>query len=156
MGKSRVAPVTLNDMDGSYRATMSAVTRGDREVFFTATGFKTVLRWDGMSWVAAPIECADGGMLSLSGDVVMLFTAGRVGRRWQGVDWSRETTLRCFQCRPDGHWQGPRDLTGVVTVHEYRAMAGFSVPPYSPPDYVPLVWSDHSKGTVQLLKVSSR
>jgi hypothetical protein len=153
---NEVAPVTLNDMDGSYRATMSAVTRGDREVFFTATGFKTVLRWDGNAWVPAAIECADGGMLSLSGDVVMLFTAGRVGRRWQGVDWSRETTLRCFQCRPDGHWQGPRDLTGVVTVHEYRAMAGFSVPPYSPPDYVPLVWSDHSKGTVQLLKVSSR
>jgi hypothetical protein len=32
-------------------------------------------------------------------------------------------------------------------------MAGFSVPPYSPPNYVPVVWSDYDEGTVKLLKV---
>lgn len=53
-------------MDGAYRATMSAITKGESEVFFSATGLDTVLQWDGNSWAAAAIECEDGGMLSLA------------------------------------------------------------------------------------------
>ncbi len=93
---AEVSPETLDDMDGAYRATMSAITKGDREIFFTATGLKTVLRWDGKSWHAEPVRIEDGGMLSL---------------------------------------------------------AGFSVPPYAPSNFIPLVWSDHDEGTIKLLKV---
>lgn len=82
-----VSPITLDDMDGAYRATMSAVTRGSDELFFTATGLRTVLRWDGKSWRPEPVQIEDGGMLSLAGDVVTLFTAGKVNRRWKGLHW---------------------------------------------------------------------
>lgn len=60
------SPITLDRMDGAYRATMSAITKGESEVFFSATGLDTVLQWDGNSWAAAAIECEDGGMLSLA------------------------------------------------------------------------------------------
>ncbi|MHC4403379.1 MAG: hypothetical protein ACYTG0_27285 [Planctomycetota bacterium] len=150
---SEVSPVPLDRMDGAYRATMSAVTKGESEIFFTATGLKTVLRWDGDAWTAAPIQCDDGGMLSLAGNVVTLFTAGTVNRRWQGREWSRRAVLRYYQRSADGHWEGPRDLTGELNIHEYRSLAGFSVPPYAPANYVPLAWSDFDEGNVKLLKV---
>jgi hypothetical protein len=36
---------------------------------------------------------------------------------------------------------------------EYRSLAGFSVPPYAPANFVPLTFSDYDEGTVKLLKV---
>jgi hypothetical protein len=45
------------------------------------------------------------------------------------------------------------DLTPEFNLDEYRSMAGFSVPPYAPANFVPLAWSDHDEGTVKLLKV---
>lgn len=150
---SEVSPVTLDGMDGAYRATMSAVTKGRTEVFFTATGLDAVLRFDGKSWRAAPIKCEDGGMLSLAGDALTLFTAGKVNRRWQGLQWSRPTTLRYYRRSPDGRWEGPRDLIRELNIHEYRSLAGYCAPPYAPANYIPLVFSDFDDGTVKLLKI---
>ena len=150
---TQISPVTLDDMDGAYRATMSAITKGDREIFFTATGLKTVLRWDGSSWHSEPVRIEDGGMLSLAGDTVTLFTCGKVNRRWKGVRWQRRTILRCCWRLPNGRWEGPVDLTPELTIDEYRSLAGFSVPPYAPENFIPLVWSDFDEGMVKLLKV---
>jgi hypothetical protein len=150
---AEVSPVILDDMDGAYRATMSAVAKGDHEIFFTASGLNTVLRWDGKSWSAEPAHIEDGGMLSLAGDVVALFTSGKVNRRWQGIRWQRRTILRCFQRLPGGRWEGPLDITPESTIDEYRSLAGFSVPPYAPENFIPLAWSDYDDGTVKLLKV---
>jgi hypothetical protein len=148
-----ISPATLDDMDGAYRATMSAITRGDREIFFTATGLDTVLRWDGQSWRAEPLNIEDGGMLTLAGRTVMLFTSGKVDRRWKGIRWQRRTNIRCYRRLSSGKWTPPLDLTGELTMDEYRSLAGFSVPPYAAENFVPLVWSDHDSGTVKLLKV---
>lgn len=148
-----ISPATLNDMDGAYRATMSAISGGDGEIFFTATGLDTVLRWDGKSWHSEQIVVEDGGMLALAGDTVMLFTSGKVNRRWKGIRWQRRTNIRCYLRSPNGTWQGPEDLTGEFTMDEYRSLAGFSVPPYCPDNFVPLVWSVHDEGTIKLLRV---
>jgi hypothetical protein len=148
-----ISPATLDDMDGAYRATMSAVTKGQHEIFFTATGLNTVLRWDGKSWHNESVSIEDGGMLSLAGDVVMLFTSGKVNRRWKGVRWQRRAILQCYQRRPDGRWVGPVNLTPEFTMDEYRSLAGFSVPPYAPENFIPLAYSDYDEGTVTLLKV---
>ena len=150
---AEISPVTLDDMDGAYRAMMSAVDKGDREIFFTATGINTVLHWDGKSWRAEPVRIEDGGMLSLAGDVVALFTSGKVNRRWQGIRWHRRTILRCFQRLSSSQWEGPVDLAPEFTMDEYRSLAGFSVPAYAPENFIPLAWSDHDDGMVKLLKV---
>jgi len=150
---AEVSPVTLDDMDGAYRATMSAVTKGDREIFFTAAGLDTVLRWDGRSWLAEPVRIEDGGMLSLAGDVVAIFTSGKVNRSWKGIRWQRRAILRYFQRLPAGQWEGPMDLTAEFTIDEYRSLAGFSVPAYAPENFIPLAWSDYDDGLVKLLKV---
>lgn len=150
---AEVSPITLDDMDGAYRATMSAVTRGNHEVFFTATGLNTVLRWEGKSWRTEPIRIEDGGMLSLAGNVVAVFTSGKVNRRWEGIRWQRRTVLRCFQRLPSGRWEGPVDLTPEFDIDEYRSLAGFSVPAYALENFIPLAWSDYGEGLVKLLKV---
>ena len=150
---TEVSPASLDDMDGAYRATMSAVTKGDREIFFTATGLDRVLHWDGKTWLTELIRIEDGGMLSLAGNVVSLFTSGKVNRRWKGLHWQRRTAIQSYHRLPNGIWEGPVDLTGEITIHEYRSLAGFSVPAYSPENYIPLVWSDFDEGTVKLLKV---
>jgi len=97
-----ISPVILDDMDGAYRATMSAITKADAEIFFTATGIKTVLRWDGTSWRDEPIRIEDGGMLSLAGDIVTFISSGKVNRRWNDLRWQRRTTLYCYQRLPGG------------------------------------------------------
>ncbi len=148
-----ISTVTLDNMDGAYRATMSAVTKGDHEIFFTATGLDTVLRWDGKSWHSESVRIEDGGMLSLAGDVVMLFTSGKVNRRWKGVRWQRRAILRCYQRLPSDRWEGPVDLTPEFNIDEYRSMAGFSVPAYAPENFIPLIWSDYDEGNIKLLKV---
>jgi hypothetical protein len=148
-----VSAVTLNDMDGAYRATMSAVTKGDSEIFFTATGMNAVLRWDGHAWKKEALSCEDGGMLCLAREVVTLFTAGKVNRRWRGLDWPRRTVLRFYRRGLDDQWEEPHDLTGEFNLHEYRSLAGFTVPPYAPADFVPLAWSDFDEGTVKFLRV---
>jgi len=150
---AEVSPVTLDNMDGAYRATMSAVTRGDREIFFTATGLDTILRWDGKTWHTEAIHIEDGGMLSLAGDVVAIFASGKVNRRWNGIRWQRQTVLSCFQRLPGGLWEGPVHLTSEFAIDEYRSLAAFSVPPYAPQNSIPLAWSDCGDGLVKILKV---
>ncbi|MHC4394896.1 MAG: hypothetical protein ACYS1A_04510 [Planctomycetota bacterium] len=148
-----ISPVVLDNMDGAYRATMSAVTRGDSEIFFTATGLSTVLRWDGKNWHKEPVEIEDGGMLSLAGDVVTVFNSGKVNRRWKDRRWQRPAVIRYYRRRPDGQWEKPVELTDKFNIVEYRSLTGFSVPPYSPPNFIPLVWSDFDEDTIKLLKV---
>ena len=60
-------------------------------------------------------------------------------------------------------WSAPAEISAVplgmaksITLDdmdEYRSLAGFSVPPYAPNNFIPLVWSDSDEGTVKLLKV---
>ena len=148
-----ISPVVLDGMDGAYRATMSAVTRGDSEIFFTATGLSAVLRFDGKKWHKEPLGVEDGGMLSLAGDVVTLFNAGKINRRWKERRWQRQAVIRYYRRLPNGKWEGPTELTGKFNIDEYRSITGFSVPPYSPPNFSPLAWSDCDEGTIKLLKV---
>ena len=63
------------------------------------------------------------------------------------------TDIRSFARSATERWEGPRDLTGEFDIHEYRSLPGFSVPPYAPPNYVPLVWSDFGEAKIKLLKV---
>jgi len=145
-------------LDSAFRAVLSAVTLGEDQVLFTATGLTSVLRWDSKGWVAEPVTCEGDGMLSLAGDVVTLFTSeiGKVNRlwkNWKGRSYSRPALLRSYRRSPQGEWEGPVTLTPEFTIHEYRGIPGFYVPPYSPPNFIPLAWSDHDQGTVKLLKV---
>ncbi|MBC8217352.1 MAG: hypothetical protein H8E73_02700 [Planctomycetes bacterium] len=45
------------------------------------------------------------------------------------------------------------ELIPEFNMDEYRSLAGFSVPPYAPENFIPLAWSDYDDGTVKLLKV---
>ena len=138
---------------GDYGEGMSAVTTANDEIYVAGTGIDTVMRWDGKAWFAELIAVEDGGMLSLAGDVVMLFTSGKLNRRWTGANWSRKTALRSYRRTSVGKWEGPVALTGEFNIHDYRGKPGFSVPSCSPPNFVPLVWSDYDEKAVKLIRV---
>lgn len=138
---------------GDYGGGMSAVATAAGEIFLAGTGIDTVLRWDGKAWIAESITVPDGGMLSLAGDVLMLFTSGKLNRQWRGLDWSRETELKYYRRTPAGKWEGPVALSGAFTMHDYRGKPGFSVPLHSPPNFVPVVWSDYREKVIKMLKV---
>jgi hypothetical protein len=121
-------------MDGAYHAVGSAVTVGSDEVYVSATNVHGVLRWDGQNWNKEPLEAVDGGLLTICGETVMLFTAGKANRRWQGLQWTRKSKVQCYHRSPAGEWEGPMDLTKrEMTIHEYRGIPALVVPPYSPP-----------------------
>ena len=155
-GRAWSAPEAVVDgvlrMDGAYYETMTAVATEKGEVFFTTIGLGTVLRWDGRRWNREPVEVEDG-LLSLSGDVLAVFDSGKVGRRWKGRGWTRPASLRCHWRSPDGTWKGPVVLVPKFKMHEYRSVPGFSVPRYSPPNFVPLAWSDATEGVVKLMRL---
>ena len=69
------------------------------------------------------------------------------------IPWGKGATLPGSKAAEwsDGTYGYPE--TSEITIHEYRSLAGFSVPTYSPENYIPLVWSDFDEGTVKLLKV---
>ena len=97
----------------------------------------------------------------MAGDALTLFTCDRgkvtrLWRNWSGRSYSRRAMLRYYRRSATGQWDGPVDLTREFTIHEYRGLAGFSVPPYSPPNFVPLVWSDYDQRALKLLKVPLR
>jgi len=48
---------------------------------------------------------------------------------------------------------GRRALRPQFNVDEYRSLAGFSVPPYAPMNFIPLAWSDYDEGTIKFLRI---
>jgi len=137
---------------GGYKA-MSLVTLGEKEVFLTATGLGTVLRWDGQRWEPEPVSVEDGS-LSLAGRTLAFFTSGKSqSKRSFDYPATRKAVLSCLWRTPQGRWEGPIRLVPEFKIEELRSMSGFSVPRYSPPNFVPLAWGDADEGVVKFLRV---
>jgi hypothetical protein len=51
---------------------------------------------------ARTVECSPSRV-----DVVTLFTAGEVNRRWKGLDWSRRAVLRYYRVRAAADGKAP-------------------------------------------------
>jgi hypothetical protein len=85
------------------------------------------------------------------------------GRVW--IPWGRgaelpggsrgwwDDTLSYHWRSPEGRWEGPVTLVPEFMIDEIKSLPGFSVPRYSPPNFVPLAWSDAGEGVVKLLRV---
>ncbi len=50
-------------------------------------------------------------MLSLAGEVVTLFEAGKVNRRWKERRWERPAVIRYYRRRDNGQWDEAAELT---------------------------------------------
>ncbi|MBM3890311.1 MAG: hypothetical protein FJ388_14445 [Verrucomicrobia bacterium] len=132
---------------------MSLVTAREKEIFLTATGLGTVLRWDGLRWQREPVSVEDG-ILSLAGETVTVFSSGKVeSRQTFNYPPTRKAVLSYLWRTPEGRWEGPVALVPEFKMEELRSLPGFSVPRYSPPNFVPLAWCDAAEGVVKLLRV---
>ena len=149
------APLLAPTENESFRVPGGCVTRGQKEIFLTAWKIPGVLRWDGAAWRRELSEACDAGVLSLCGGKdLMLFTAGATEQPppRRRVIVSRQAPVLCYRRRPDGTWAAPLDLSGgPTTILEYRQITALVAPPYSPPSFAPVAWSD--LGSVKLTKV---
>ncbi len=140
----------------SFRVPGSAVTLGKGEIFLTAWNVPGVLRWDGRKWRRELPEASDAGTLSVCGDQVMLFTTGHVPEppKRKRIRLVRDTPILCYRREPTGVWRGPFCLLpgGKTRLLEYRQIPAFVAPPYAPPNFVPVAWSD-DKDRIRMMKV---
>jgi len=147
-----VVPDLSARWSGAYQA-VSLVTVGEKEVFVTATGLGTVLRWDGLHWQREPVSVEDGS-LCLAGETLTVFSSGKAqSKRIFNYPATRKAVLSYLWRTPEGRWEGPVALVPEFTIEELRSMPGFSVPRYSPPNFVPLAWGDADEGVVKFLRV---
>ena len=150
------AKATL-DVSGneSFRIPGSMVTLGEDEIFLTAWGLGGVLRYDGKQWHRELADAADAGALTVCGEKdVMLITMGSTEQppETKRIQIKRQAKILCYRRKRDGGWAEPVDLGGgEVTLHEYRQMSGVVVPPMSPANFAPVVFSDGE--TVKMIKV---
>jgi hypothetical protein len=155
-GEAWSKPETVPDLPVGWNApykALSVVTAGEKEIFLAATGLRTVLRWDGQRWQQEPVSVEDG-MLTLAGEAVAVFSAGKAdSSRIFDYPSTRKATLSYHGRSPEGRWEGPVALVPEFKIEEMKSLPGFSVPRYSPPNFVPLAWSDAGEGVVKLLRV---
>ena len=106
-------------------------------------------------WTHELSDAADAGSLTLCGDGnVVLITMGHTEEPppEKRIQITRKAKILAYRRKPDGTWAQPLDVAGgEVTLHEYRQMTGVIVPPASPPNFVPVAFSDGK--TVKLVKV---
>jgi len=149
------APLLAPTENESFRVPGSCVTRGGKEVFLTAWKIPGVLRWDGATWQHELPEATDAGVLTLAGGKdLMLLTAGSTEQPppRRRVSITKHAAVLCYRREVDGIWAKPLDLSGgPTTVLEYRQITALVAPPYSPPNFAPVAWSDLS--TVKFTKV---
>jgi len=137
----------------SFRVPGCAVTRGTEEIFITAWNVPGVLRFDGTTWHHELPNAADAGRLSVSGKQVFLITSGHVPEptpQKYTRTFAKEAIL-CYRRDAGGAWHGPFCISpgGKVNIMRYKGqMPAVVVPPSSPPNFVPVAWSDNSKITV--------
>ncbi len=145
---AKAAPLLAPTENESFRVPGSCVTRGAKEIFLTAWGIPGVLRWDGSAWQRELPSAADAGVLTLCGGrELMLFTAGSTEQPppRRRVRLMKQASVLCYQRKADGTWDAPRDLSGGPTaILEYRQMTALVAPPYSPPNFAPVAWSDQT------------
>ncbi len=68
------------------------------------------------------------------------------------VSITKRAAVLCYRRSADGTWREPLDLSGgPTTILEYRQITALVAPPYSPPNFAPVAWSDLS--TVKLVRV---
>ena len=139
----------------SFRVPGSVVTVGEDEVFLTAWGRAGVLRYDGKTWHRELNAAPDAGTLTICGDRdVVLVTMGSTEQPppTKRISLKRKAKVLAWRRGRDGKWTKPLDLSGgEVTLHEYRQMTAVCVPPASPPNFAPVVFSDGE--TVMFVRV---
>jgi hypothetical protein len=140
------APMLAPTEGESFRVPGSCVTRGGKEVFVTAWKVPGVLRWDGARWRRELFEASDAGVLTLCGGKdLMLFTAGSTEQPppRKRVRITKQASVLCYRRTADGAWKKPLDLSGgPTTILEYRQITALVAPPYAPPNFAPVAWSD--------------
>jgi len=139
----------------SFRVPGAVVTVGEDEIFLTAWHRGGLYRYDGRTWHRELTDAADAGVLTVCGEKdVMLITMGSTEQppKHKRIQLWRRAKLLAYRRKRDGTWAKPLDIAGgEVTLHEYRQMTAVVVPPMSPPNFAPVVFSDGE--TIRLVKV---
>ncbi len=147
------------EKDAHFTPRLHALSMADQELFVLSTYSKGVLHYKDGDWNEELPEAPAGlSRLCLAGDnTVMLIAAfpdlSKLTKK--GYLQQAPVVFRAWQRGADGSWRGPRELAKVdqpISIGGALDWAGFRVPRFSPPNFVPLMWvgSDHA---IKVLRV---
>jgi len=127
-----------------------AITLG-KEIFLSNMNLNGVLHYNGTSWKNEIPEAGGRGFLSKAGKT-LVYVSPEVpkGKRTRGLS----AKLRYWKRAPGGGWKGPVDITeGKVEFGAMKGYPGFRLPRISPPNFVPVVWSEKGSNDLKLVRI---
>ncbi|MBM4032895.1 MAG: hypothetical protein FJ291_14060 [Planctomycetes bacterium] len=126
---------------------LHAVSLGGKEIFVLTAYANGVLHYRDGAWTRelpeAPASvtwpCVAGGKT-----LVLIAAIPQPGGKSRGsARLTAPVVFRAWQRGPDGRWTGPRDLAREEEPLPLdETWAGFQVPRFSPPNFVPIVWAN--------------
>jgi len=126
---------------------LHAVSLGAREIFVLTAYANGVLHYRDGTWTRElPEAPASLSRLCVAGDATLVLVAAfpQPGGKSRGnARLTAPVVFRAWQRSPDGRWTGPRDLAREeepLPIDD--TWAGFQVPRFSPPNFVPIVWAN--------------
>lgn len=126
---------------------LHAVSLGGKEIFVQTAYANGVLHYrDGVWTRELPEAPASLCRLCVAGDktVVLIAAFPLPGGKSRGnIRLTAPVVFRAWQRGPDGRWTGPRELAREEEPLPLdETWAGFVVPRYSPPNFVPIAWAN--------------
>jgi hypothetical protein len=130
-----------------YTPRLDAVSVNGREIFVLSTYADGVLHYQDGVWTQELTEVPAGlSRLCLAGDQTVMLIAAFPDRDKlvkKGYVQSAPVVFRAWQRAGDGRWSGPRRIASLeepISIGGVVDWAGFRVPRFSPPNFVPLMW----------------
>lgn len=153
----RIETPRLISGNPTARPVLSAVSRGDSEIFLTGSRFAGILHYQDGKWTVEAEDVPRGSRIAIAGDKAVLAVAEIAD---DGNVYEGPATLRGWLRKKDGTWSA-RDLAheelplsnrlGGGDTYFYRP--GFVVQPYSPPNCFPIAWTCEGQKWIKLLRV---
>jgi len=126
---------------------LQAVSLDGNEIFVQTAYANGVLRYRDGKWTRElPEAPASACRLCVAGGKALVVIAAlpQPGGKTRGsARLTAPVVFRAWQRGPDGRWTGPRDLAREEEPLPFdETWAGFHVPRFSPPNFVPMVWAN--------------
>jgi hypothetical protein len=140
-------PYTEEKVESHSLPRLHAVSLGGKEIFVLTAYANGVLHYRDGAWTRElPEAPASVSRLCVAGGKTLVLIAAfpQPGGKTRGrARLTAPVVFRAWQRSPDGRWLGPRELAREdepLPIDDDRA--GFQVPRFSPPNFVPVVWAN--------------
>ena len=144
---TETVPYTQEKTESHSLPRLHAVSLGGKDIFVQTAYANGVLHYRDGAWTRElPEAPASVSRLCVAGEKTLVLIAAfpQPGGKTRGsTRLTAPVVFRAWQSASDGRWTGPRDLAREdepLPIDD--DWAGFQVPRFSPPNFVPIVWAN--------------